>query len=151
MKVIKVIASVFIFVITACVALYVIGAISNDHTASSTLKRIKEIPLPEETVLVDEISVAGKLVGNGNGVQYFGAIWIKSDLPLWKLEDYYSKFRKSEFDFIVEEQANQEINVIEHGEYKFNSEKIDGRHYIVYSWGSSNDSLGFGYFDLRGN
>ena len=151
MKAIKVIAGIFIFVLAAIIALYVIGAISNDHTASATLKRIKEIPLPEETVLVDEISVAGKLVGNGNGVQYFGAIWIKSDLPLWQLEDYYSEFRKSEFDFIVEEQANQEINVIEHGVYKFDAEKTDCRHYIVYSWGSSNDALGFGYFDLRGN
>ena len=38
--------------------------------------------LPKNTELIESIYKAGKLVGNGNGMQYFGVILIKSELPL---------------------------------------------------------------------
>ncbi|MBQ3109592.1 MAG: hypothetical protein IJC69_00385 [Clostridia bacterium] len=145
----KIICGIIIFVFVAVTALYIIGAVANDISAKAVLNEIKEIPLPEQTEIIDEISVAGKLTGNGNGVQCFGAIWIKSDLPLWQLEAYYSAYRESEFDFIVKEQPTQEISVIEHGSYAFKREKPNAACYMVYSWGSGDDGLG--YFDLRGH
>ena len=54
----------------------------NNHTAYKVEKALCEIPLPEETELIESLSQAGKLTGNGNGMQYFGAILIRSDLSL---------------------------------------------------------------------
>ena len=116
----------------------------NDISAKEALKEIKEIPLPEKTKIVDEISLAGKFSGNGNSIQYFGAIWIKSELPLWELEGYYS-----EYNYSVKEQVSQNINVIEHGKYKFDARKTDGAHYIVYFWENADGF--FSLFDLRGH
>ena len=48
-------------------------------------KELCETPLPEKTELIESISRAGKLTGNGNGMQYFGAILIRSDLSLEEL------------------------------------------------------------------
>lgn len=153
MKAFKIISKIFcgivVFIFVAIIAFYLISAVANDFTAKAVVNEIKEIPLPENTEIIDEISVAGKLVGNGNGMQYFGAIWIKSELELWQLDDYYADYRKGEFDFIVQEQAGQEINIIEHGNYAFKKERPQGRCYIVYSWGSGDGF--FEYFDLRGH
>ena len=62
----------------------------NNHTAYKVEKALCEIPLPEETELIESLSQAGKLTGNGNGMQYFGAILIRSDLSLEELDAYYS-------------------------------------------------------------
>ena len=57
----------------------------NNHTAYKVEKALCEIPLPEETELIESLSLAGKLTGNGNGMQYFGAILIRSELSLEEL------------------------------------------------------------------
>ena len=62
----------------------------NNHTAYKVEKALCEIPLPEETELIESLSQAGKLTGNGNGMQYFGAILIRSELSLEELDAYYS-------------------------------------------------------------
>ena len=61
----------------------------NDHTAYKVEKTLCEIPLPEETELIESLSQAG----NGNGMQYFGAILIRSELSLEELDAYYSDYR----------------------------------------------------------
>ena len=63
----------------------------NNHTAYKVEKKLCETPLPEKTELIESISRAGKLTGNGNGMQYFGAILIRSDLSLEELDAYYSR------------------------------------------------------------
>ncbi len=111
-----------------------------------------ETPLPKETYLIDSVSKAGKLVGNGNGMQYFGAILIESELTLSELDMYYSTFRGNEWSYIVEVQEAVGITVLEHGSLSFeNLEDVmkDGDYYIVYSWVSGD---GFWEcFDIRGN
>lgn len=140
----KIVCGIIILIPVAVIALYLVSSVANDFSAKAVLDEIKEIPLPEQTEIIDEISVAGKLTGNGNGMQYFGAIWIKSELPLWELEGYYA-----EADLIVQEQPLKEISIIEHGAYAFKAEKPDVPCYIVYSWGSGDGF--FEYFDLRGH
>ena len=70
----------------------------NNHTAYKVEKALCEIPLPEETELIESLSQAGKLTGNGNGMQYFGAILIRSDLSLEELDAYYSGYRSNEWN-----------------------------------------------------
>lgn len=121
----------------------------NNHTAYKVEKALCEIPLPEETELIESLSQAGKLAGNGNGMQYFGAILIRSDLSLEELETYYSDYRSNEWECLVETQKGQSIEVIEHKALQFSEEIEDGGYYIVYSWGSGKSLLK--ELDIRGH
>lgn len=121
----------------------------NDYTAYKVEKALRETPLPEGTELIESLSKAGKLTGNGNGMQYFGAILIRSDLSLEELDEYYSDYRSNEWDYYVEVQKGQSVEEIEHGTLQF-SEEINGSgYYIVSSWGSGNSFLE--EFDIRGH
>ena len=112
-------------------------------------KKLCETPLPEKTELIESISRAGKLTGNGNGMQYFGAILIQSELSLKELDDYYSDYRSNEWEYLVEIQEGQFIDVIDHETLNFGKEINDTGYYIVYSWGSGNSLLK--ELDIRGH
>lgn len=135
------------------VVVLIVGSLSipliNNHTAYKVEKALCEIPLPEETELIESLSQAGKLTGNGNGMQYFGAILIKSELSLEELETYYSGYRSNEWEYLVEIQKGQSIKVIEHKALQFSEEIEDSGYYIVYSWGSGNSLLK--ELDIRGH
>ena len=98
--------------------------IVNDNVAEKTAKELVKIPMPEGTEYIESKSRAGKLVGNGNGMQYFGAILIQSELSLEELQEYYSNYADSEWECIVEQQRDNEISVIEHGSLAFESEIV---------------------------
>ncbi|SDR78165.1 hypothetical protein SAMN05444162_0020 [Paenibacillaceae bacterium GAS479] len=51
----------------------------NNYIAYSVKKDVMSLPLPAKTKRGDAVSSAGKFVGKGNGMQFFGAILIKSD------------------------------------------------------------------------
>ena len=131
----------------------IVGVISipfiNNHSAYIVEKVLCEIPLPEEAELIESLSQAGKLTGNGNGMQYFGAILVRSDLSLEELDAYYSDYRSNEWEYLVETQERQPIEVIDHGTLQFTEEIKDSGYYIVYSWGSGNSPLE--ELDIRGH
>ena len=121
----------------------------NNHTAYKVEKELCETPLPEKTELIESISRAGKLTGNGNGMQYFGAILIRSDLSLEELDAYYSGYRSNEWEYLVDIQEGQEIEVVDHSTLQF-AEQIESKgYYIVYSWGDGNSLLKV--IDIRGH
>ena len=130
--------------------MFVVGIpLANNHYAEQVEKELRETPLPEKTEIIDSVSQTGKLVGNGNGMQYFGAILLKSKLSLNNLEDYYSAYQKNEWSYVVEPQKTQIIEVVEHNRISF-SEKVDDEgYYIVYSWGDGPDVLE--ELDFRGH
>ena len=121
----------------------------NNYTAYKVEKALCEIPLPEETELIESLPQAGKLTGNGNGMQYFGAILIRSELSLEELDAYYSDYRSNEWEYLVETQEGQPIEVIDHRTLQFTEEIKDSGYYIVYSWGSGNSLLE--ELDIRGH
>lgn len=121
----------------------------NNHTAYKVEKKLCETPLPEKTKLIESISRAGKLTGNGNGMQYFGAILIRSYLSLEELDAYYSGYRSNEWEYLVDIQEGQEIEVVDHSTLQF-AEQIESKgYYIVYSWGDGNSLLK--EIDIRGH
>ena len=121
----------------------------NNHTAYKVEKKLCETPLPEKTELIESLSQAGKLTGNGNGMQYFGAILIRSDLSLEELDAYYSGYRSNEWEYLVDIQEGQEIEVVDHSTLQF-AEQIESKgYYIVYSWGDGNSLLK--EIDIRGH
>lgn len=146
---IKVLAFLIAAVIILIIGLYILSPFMNNRAAEQVAEDLQSLPLPEKTELVEVQSAAGKLVGNGNGMQYFGAILIKSELSLATLETYYAGYAKEEWECIVEKQDNKTIQVIEHSNLNFETEINSEDFYIVYSWGS-NDSI-FNEFDLRGH
>lgn len=123
--------------------------IVNDGIADKTAESVKEIELPNDTEYIESFSKAGKLTGNGNGMQYLGGILIKSELSLEELQSYYSQYAKNDWEFMVENQADNRIAFIEHGTVSLNSKINSDNFYIVYSWGS-NDSI-YREFDIRGH
>ena len=84
-----------------------------------------------------------------NGMQYFGAILIQSELSLKELDDYYSDHRSNEWEYLVEIQGGQSIDVIDHETLNFGKEINDAGYYIVYSWESENSLLK--ELDIRGH
>ena len=121
----------------------------NNYCAYNAEKMLCETPLPEQTELIEAISKAGKLTGNGNGMQYFGAILIKSELSLEELDAYYSGYRSNEWECLVETQEGQSIEVIDHETLQFSGEIKDSGYYILYSWGNGNSLLE--ELDIRGH
>ncbi len=61
----------------------------NDLIANKPEKEILSFSLPEKTQLVESNSVAGKLYGNGNGMQYIGQLLVTSELTEEELRAYY--------------------------------------------------------------
>ena len=135
----------------AVVLIIVIGSIpaTNNYTAYKVERELCETPLPEKTERIESLSRAGKLTGNGNGMQYFGAILIRSELSLEELDAYYSDYRSNEWECLVETQEGQTIEVIDHGILQFSEEIKDNGYYIVYSWGSGNSLME--ELDIRGH
>ena len=129
-------------------AAFVSVPVYNNYCAYNVEKMLCETPLPEQTELIEAISQTGKLTGNGNGMQYFGAILIKSELSLEELDAYYSEYRSNGWEYLVEVQEGQSVEMLEHGGLQFSEEIKGNSYYIVYSWGSGNSLLR--ELDIRG-
>lgn len=123
--------------------------IVNDDCAYTVEQKLCATPLPENTELIDSLSKAGKLTGNGNGIQYFGAILIRSELTLEQLEDFYSSYRENEWEYLVAVQTDRDISFIELEQLYFSQEVTTDRYYIVYSWGQGIEL--FEMLDMRGH
>lgn len=112
----------------------------NDGIARSVVRELARIPLPAQTEMVETISAAGNLTGNGNKIQYFGALLLKSKLTERQLDEYYSTYRAEEWQCRVERQTGSEIKLAEHPTCSFTAlqnETVFSDYYILYSWGDS--------------
>lgn len=63
--------------------------VANNRIADSLEQDLLNYPLPPQTELLDSASIAAKVAGNGNGMQYIGALLVKSDLSEDELQAYY--------------------------------------------------------------
>lgn len=136
-------------IMVVLIGLLIATPISNDIVAEETAKNMADIPVPEKTEYIESASLAGKLVGNGNGMQYFGAILLKSDLSLKQLVDYYEGYSNKSCKYVVEKQKDQNILAIEHKELTFKADIESDRYYIVYAWGDNHNF--FDALDIRGH
>lgn len=135
--------------------LYIAIVITNNNLANKVEDELKSYPLPAETVLVDSVSAAGKLVGNGNGMQYMGSILVSSNLSEEELLKYYSV----EFKYVeVRKQDSPTLDFIHTTNCSFKKfdETSNLTYYCITDWGSKlnyDNELLFGIldFDIRGN
>lgn len=147
---------------TLCVsfmALMILVPWMNDLTALLLQRTLEQTPLPEGTVLCDAVSAAGKLEGNGNGMQYFAAILLQSSFSLEELDGYYAKYRTNDWSYLVKQQLGETILTSGRANLSFSfpmhddlfafEDAVSQQYYIVYSWGNSDNP--FHNLDLRGN
>lgn len=157
MKKLKIgIAVLLIAIVVLPIISYLGIVITNNIIADKIEKNLIAYELPANTKLVDSISIAGKLTGNGNGMQYMGAILVDTDLSKEELKEYYGL----KFDYIeVREQETADIDFINIGNYSFNdfsSENADS-YYSITCWDDNRrEKLGDFIselldFDIRGH
>ena len=147
----KFIYTISIFIVIffiSILGLIIASPVVNNHTAKKTVKVIEKIELPANTEYVETFWKAGKLIGNGNGMQYLGGILVRSGLTIEELRVYYSQHLEQD-DYDVEKQFGQNINVIEHGNISLRTTIDNDNYYIIYLWGDD-DSV-FSFLDIRGH
>lgn len=145
--VLKVFGAIVLILVTAIIVLLFVSPFVNDHVAKKTAEELVELPLPENTEYIESLYRAGKLIGCGKGMQYFGAILVKSELSKEELEAYYSNFAEHDWECVVENQVSAEIRIDGEGVAFLNTDVEGDNYYIIYSWGS-NDTI-FDGFDMR--
>ena len=130
--------------------------LTNNYLAEKIEKELTVYQLPPNTVLVDSLSAAGKLAGNGNGMQYMGAILVESELSREELLAYYS----SQFEYIeVREQTSPELDFIHSRGHRFDGFQKDDEKtcYSVTCWDDNRRELvgdfvgGLLDLDIRGH
>lgn len=146
----KVLITIVLTVVIIFLSVLVAAPIVNNNMAKKTADELVDLPLLNNTVYIESIYKAGKLVGNGNGMQYFGAILIKSELSLDELKEYYKGFAENEWNCIVEKQIDSDVIIMkEHIGLTFRTDIEGDNYYIVYSWGDNNTI--FHELDVRGH
>ena len=109
--------------------------IANNRFADQLEKRILDYPLPPHTELVDSISVAKKLYGNGNGMQYFGGILVGSNLSEEELYAYYADCAEGIDGYAFVEVVPQQSQIaFEHHDYWFDAWQNGRPSYRVGIW-----------------
>lgn len=142
-----IISAVVLTAVCFCVSIPVV----NDLHAKRVADGLSALPLPENTRIAEKKSIAAKLWGNGNGMQYMGALLIESGLTLEELKEFYSE---SGIEFCsVSRQTGKKITVVEHGNYGFKAEINSDDFYIVYALGKCDNFIIqlYAELDLRGH
>lgn len=84
-------------------------ACANDQIAYSMEETLLTHPLPPRAELLDSKAIAGKLDGNGNGMQYRGMLLIASALPEEAIEAHYASLADGTNWVFVYPQESQRI------------------------------------------
>lgn len=130
-------------VIVICAVLGItVGALAavpatNDRSAEKLAESLSSLPPPEGAAVIEAVSAAGKFTGNGNGIQYFAAILLSSELSPEELADYYRQ-KTGKNAVFAEVQTGNAISVTDRGSLSFSSKFDENESYrIVYLWDGS--------------
>ena len=103
------IIAIAIWFVLSPILFYSAIVITNNCIAADVERKLIKCSLPENTQIISSISVAAKMRGNGNGMQYMGSILVRSDLSEEQLLAYYN----TKIDGIeVKEQKDSYIDFI---------------------------------------
>jgi len=155
MKLVKrILVILLIVIVTLPIVSYIGIVITNNVIANNIEKDLIAYELPPNTKLVDSVSVAAKLTGSGNGMQYMGAILVESILSDEELKEHYS----SSFDYIeVSQQETPKLDFIQSVYFNADIESEDKTYYSIICWDDNRREM-FGDllcelldFDIRGH
>lgn len=132
-----------IIILIVCVVLgLAFGAIAavpavNDRAAEELAQELSSLSPPDGAVVIESVSAAGNLTGNGNKMQYFAAILVSSDSSAEELCDYYRDLVGND-SVNVKEQTENAIPESDRGALSFTSAlDEDETYYIIYRWDST--------------
>ena len=116
----------------------------NDMRAKKLMHTLFVGSIPgTNTHIAEMCHYAGKLVGNGDGMDYFGAILIQSDATLDELKQHYASLGIS-----VEAQDGQLIKQLDK-KYYFKTNITGNNYYIIYKLDYTDNPV-FWIIDIRG-
>ena len=124
----------------------------NNAIALGVEKELKAHPLPADTQLIESTSLAGKLMGNGNGMQYFGGILVKTERTTEELLSHYGGDSSQLFRsvWVIPYDNMGDDNVARH--LPFSTKEGGDGYYIVYRCSSDKRPLqGWLDLDMRGH
>lgn len=159
-KIIKNILILPLIILSLMILSFIVSPIINDITLKSFAKQLNKYPLPEKTEFIENEVVCGKLNGNGNGMDFFASILVKSDLSLDELKQYYkntmfkgAKTNKKQgvtANILPAKGYKLECEYLEHRDVYFSALKdmSDYSKYYIIMLYDGGYSPGF---DLRGN
>jgi len=81
----------------------------NDLTAAQIKTKLERLPLPESSVQIESLSNAGKMTGNGNGMQYCGTLLLRSHLTEEEIREHYSRSPRPNTILIVRPVSDSEM------------------------------------------
>jgi hypothetical protein len=136
-------------VIAALIGGYVWLSLTNDAAAREVEDRLVALPLPPGSERVDALSVAAKVTGNGNGMQYLGAMLIRSDLPPAELTAFYDAQDARDDPAVIATTDETELDAF-HGARGFFDAPGEPGLYIVYAFGEAPSEI-HEEFDIRGH
>ena len=109
-------------------ALYAGIVVSNNRIAEGLRKQVAGCMLPPGTELVDSAAVAGRLQGNGNGMQYFGVALIHSNLDEGPLRTWYeAQLPNEEYIWVT----RRESELFDSSTRLFKDFEDDGHYWFV--------------------
>jgi len=125
-----------IIIILAAVLLPVImySAIvfANNRIADGLEQDLLNYPLPPQTELLDSASIAARVAGNGNGMQYIGALLVKSELTEDELQEYYDACPSdAEYAEVLPQETEY---IFEYQNYRFDNWQPGEDIYRVTLW-----------------
>lgn len=140
--------AIVVVVVAVLIVSQSVVAAANDAAARDIETQLRDAPLPGDAEVLDSTSLAGKLSGNGNGMQYLGAILIRSDQTASELQEFYDAQAVAE-DLWVEVTTGDGLSGL-HRTPGFLGGPAEPGTYIVFSWGDGPGEP-FESFDLRGH
>ena len=128
-----------------------VAAFANDLLLHSMVSKLDNaLGRSAQVESIEVSSICGKLNGNGNGVQYFGAALVKTDSEeavrtiVRELKEEYEVV-----DYCVQAEQNICVNYLEHKSLSFQYASFqDGTYYCIYFYNSHHDLSNA--LDLRG-
>lgn len=100
MEIMKILLKAFMipFLIVSVFVIFIISiifydSVKNNISLSKFEKQLINYPLPPNTEFFETQSILGKLNGNGNGMDFFTSILIKSSLTAEELKYHYEKVK----------------------------------------------------------
>lgn len=155
MKKVFIIIGIIFFIIFILACPYII----NNITLSNFSKQLFSVSLPSDSILIEKKALCGKLIGNGDGMDFLAVMLIKSSKDLDELQEHFSvikyknarSFKGNGLDIVVQ-QASFELwingdvlnNNIDFASLNNISDFSDLYFVILF------DSDYFHFFDIRG-
>ena len=124
--------------------------IVNDVAARDVERRLVDLPVPEGAERIDSMAQAGRIVGNGNGMQYMGALLIRTGNSAAELQRFYSAQGPAADLSITVTPADDLEREGFHGAEEFLAQPGERGTFVVHAWGKAPDQI-FATLDLRGH